>query len=146
MASARTLIHVAAAAAVFAAAGALATLPFVLASESPGDSASMLVPAATVSAGLLGAMMWRLVVVGGGPGWRGAAAGALTGLGAHPLMWAILGLGVGAEVGMPAGDLATGTVASAMFFSVFSMVIYGPFTAALGALVGWGLGRALTGP
>lgn len=130
----------------FAAAGAVATLPFVLETSEPMVVASRLVPAAAVAAALLGAFAWTVGVEGQRGAWRGAVSGALVGLVAHPVMWALLALVVGAETGSPIRDRVGGTVGSGLFFGLFSALAYGPFTSTLGAVVGFGLQKTLEPP
>jgi hypothetical protein len=125
----------------FGVAGALATLPFVLLADNPADSARMITVAAAIAASLVGALMWLLVVGDRSERWRGPVAGALTGLLAHPPMWAIVSVVLGAGFDFGIEKNVSGAFGSAVFFGFFSMVIYGALTAPIGAFVGWWLGR-----
>lgn len=128
----------------FAVAGALATLPFVVASDRPGNNALMLIPAAVLAALLVAPPLWRLLVVGRTENWRGPVAGGLVGLLAHPLMWMIISLRVGAEMGSDVATVVSGSLLGGAFFGLFGMVVYGPLTVPLAGLVGWLLGRSTT--
>lgn len=137
------VVRILTAALAFALAGAVATLPFVVRADDPAGVATRLVPTASSAAAILGAITWWVAGDRGTRGWHGAAAGAFVGLFAHPLMWALLHLVIGAEAGTRIGMTVGGTLGGAIFFGFFSALAYGPFTTTLGALVGWGLGRAM---
>ncbi len=120
---------------------ALATLPFVLAADDAASAAARLAPAAALAAGLLGVVVWETIVHGRPGRWNAPIGGAVVGLAAHPLMWALIALGVGVEIDASVSDQVTGAVVTSMFFGVISLVVYGVITAPMGALAGWLLRR-----
>lgn len=125
----------------FAVAGALATAPFLLATDAPGDNARLLVPAAALAAFAVGIAMWGMLVSPGGRPWTAPVAGALTGLISHPVMWALMSIPIGMEMNAGALQQAGGTVLSGAFFGLFSALTYGLVTVPLAAVVGGLLGR-----
>lgn len=122
----------------FALAGGLATAPFLMAAENPAHSARMLVPAAAIAVGTL---TWALMVLPTKGSWMATVAGSITGLLAHPVMWALISIPVGFEMDAPAVQQASGAVLSGAFFGLLSALAYGVVTVPLAALVGWLLGR-----
>lgn len=127
--------------AAFAIAGLIATLPFVLRADAPQASFATLGWPAAVSAALTGAGMWAALVWARREKPLPALAGALAGVFAHPVLWFLVALQEAFAMGDSA-QVVLGSMLTSAFFSVFSMVAYGPLTAGLGALVAWGLARS----
>jgi|AntRauTorcE11898_2_1112593.scaffolds.fasta_scaffold02319_6 hypothetical protein len=116
----------------FAASGALATVLFnvVYSNVLP------LVPAAAIAAGLVGGVLWwALVERGTATRLRGAVAGVLTGVFAHPVMWFVLlaleGMILPQYLGLSA--ITTG-VGISLFFGFWGFVLAGWLTVILGCL------------
>ena len=126
----------------FAVAGVLATTPHLLAADDPMDSARMLAPAAAMAAFAVGCATWALLVSGDRRPWMATLAGAITGVLAHPVMWALISIEIGDEMGVGLIQHVGGTMLSGAFFGMFSALAYGVVTVPLAAFVGWLLGRS----
>lgn len=127
----------------FSLAGAVSSLPFVLRADNVMDTAAQLIPAAATAAAVCGTLFWRAFSPETSARWRAPAAGAVAGLVAHPIMWLLITIQTGSSVGISAEQMVAGGILATMFFSLFSMVIYGPVTMLTGALTGWFLNRFL---
>jgi hypothetical protein len=109
-----------------------------VAAGARGDGWGLMLFAAPAAAFLSGAGAWWALVAqsGKGSGWRGAAAGALAGVVAHPLCW-VFQLTASGEWPGSKSLLALVTVMTAV-----SLLVAGWLTVLVGAAMGWGLATA----
>lgn len=126
----------------FALAGVVATLPFVLRADDTMATFTILAWPAAVAAALTGTAMWAALVWARREKPLPALAGALAGVFAHPIVWFLVALQEAFAMG-DSPQVVLGSMLTSAFFSVFSMVAYGPLTAGLGALVAWGIARSV---
>ena len=105
----------------------------LLALGAPGAGWGWFLVFAPVAAFISGVgAWWALAERGGGPsGGRGALAGAVAGLVAHPVCWALLLRPLGVA------DNGTPLAAALLKLWFISLVVLGWFTVLAGALAGW---------
>jgi hypothetical protein len=136
------LPRLARAALAFALAGAVAALPFILASESRAENARLLALPVLVAASTVGAACWGVLCTPQATRGRAIVAGVLFGISAHIPVMFLLALTVGEISGLPAlSPNIGGIIGMTLFFAFFSLLSYGWLTVTLGVLTGLALER-----
>jgi hypothetical protein len=126
---------------VFAVAGLLASLGFVLQSESPGESLRLLAAPVAVASFGVGALCWTMLCLPTSTYPRAALAGLLFGLATHVPAMLLLMLTVGRIAGMQQGPEVGGILGATLFFAFFSLLTFGWLSVALGIAAGFALTR-----